>query len=71
MRRGSASALAISSNCFSVSGDRPEPVFFTVQWLSNYLPVVKDPAILRVLCASVVVVLYSLPIDRVDAPSHG
>jgi CxxC motif-containing protein (DUF1111 family) len=42
MRRGSASALAINSNCFSVRGDRAPLEFFTVQWLSNYLPLVKS-----------------------------
>src|SRR6185369_14991548 len=42
IRLGSASALAISANCFSVRIDRPAPAFFTVQWLSNYLPPVKN-----------------------------
>src|SRR3954464_4631303 len=41
IRRGSARALAMSSNCCSVSGDR-DLVFFTVQWLSNCLTVVKS-----------------------------
>src|SRR5919112_611417 len=53
MRRGSASALAMSSNCLSVNVDRPAVDFFTVPWLSNCVTAVKRTAVegsLRIDC---------------------
>src|ERR671913_1558878 len=50
IRRGSAKALAISSNWVSVSFDRATEVFFTVLWLSNCLTL-SSPSMFLLLLA--------------------